>query len=274
MICPSCKTQYADDTLKFCLQDGTPLAVAPVTEMPAVIPDETETVVSGRGWPAQGRGWDQSQVTRVASPQPETKRSNTGLAVLLTALGMLVIFGVAGAGAWLYWKDQPRDSPKNDNSGRNLNSKSTPTPMPSPVIATTVPVTPPPNVNTEEIKRNVAKTIMTWRSMAESRDLDSYIGNYADTVDYYLKKGASKSFVRADKQRAFKMFDSIRSNITNMDIIVAPSGNEVTVTFDKEWDFSGASRSTGKVKQQMKLKYSDGEWLITSERDLKLYYKN
>jgi hypothetical protein len=195
---------------------------------------------------------------------------------------MLVVFGVVGLGAWFYLKGNQGEVAQNTNSspdkGRDLNSKPTLVtplvPSPGPAAPTKTPQTPPPTVNTDEIKRDVAKTIMTWRSMAESRDLDSYIGNYADTVDYYLKKGASKSFVRSDKQRAFRMFDSIRSNITNMDITVAPTGDQATVVFDKEWDFSGASRSTGKVRQQMKLKNFDGVWLITGERDLKVYYKN
>lgn len=284
LICPKCRTHYADDTLKYCLQDGAVLAAAPIAETPTVVLGETETVVSSRGqehtrMPA-GNDWAQGQATRAATLQTETRRSNTGLAVLLTAIGMLAIFGVVGIGAWLYLKNGQGEAPKNDNSrpdsGRNLNSKTTSSPANTPARANTATPAPgsPPAINTEEIKRDVAKTIMTWRSMAESRDVDSYMGNYADTVDYYLKKGASRSFVRADKQRAFSMFDSIKSDITNMDIKVDPSGDEATVTFDKEWDFSGAKRSTGKVRQEMKLKNYNGDWLITSERDLKLYYKN
>ena len=123
-----------------------------------------------------------------------------------------------------------------------------------------------------EIKKEVAKTIYTWKSTAESHDLDSYMGNYAETVDYYLKKGASRSVVRADKQRAFDRFDTLESDISNMDITVAPSGDEATALFDKEWEFEGETRSKGKVRQEMRFKKVNGAWLITAEKDIKVYY--
>src|ERR1051325_6980190 len=97
--CPQCGTQYSDVTLSFCLQDGTPLVAVPQTDTPTVVLGETETVVPGRNAirvpidDSQTSGWGQSQVTRVA-PSPERKGSNTALAVVLTAAGMLVIFAV------------------------------------------------------------------------------------------------------------------------------------------------------------------------------------
>ena len=115
---------------------------------------------------------------------------------------------------------------------------------------------------------------MTWKSMAESRDLDSYMGNYAEKIDYYAKKGVSRSYVRDDKRKYFDGFTSIRSDITNMDITVSPSGDEATVLFDKEWDSEGAKRSAGKLRQELKLRNVSGDWLITSEKQLKVYYQN
>ena len=74
------------------------------------------------------------------------------------------------------------------------------------------------------------------------------MGNYADKVDYYLNKGVGQSFIRTDKQRAFDKFDSINLDIDNIDITVKPTGDDVTVQFDKEWEFEGATRSEGKVE--------------------------
>jgi hypothetical protein len=51
------------------------------------------------------------------------------------------------------------------------------------------------------------------------------------------------------------------------------SGERATAVFDKEWNFSGAEKtSAGKVKQQLQLKKVNGQWLISGERDLKVYY--
>jgi hypothetical protein len=58
-----------------------------------------------------------------------------------------------------------------------------------------------------------------------------------------------------------------------MDITVAPTGDEVTVQFDKEWEFEGATRSEGKVRHELKMKRVSGAWLITSERDIQEYRK-
>ena len=163
-ICPSCKTQYPDDTLQFCLQDGTPLAWAESPDMPTVVIGETETVVSRAG---QGRmsipvndpnspAWQPSQVTRVATAVPEKKGLNTALAVVLTALGMIVLFGIVGLAALVFWKNSQQASVSNTANTTNLpggmvntnyNTNRTPqsTPFATPLTTSTNPTpTPPP----------------------------------------------------------------------------------------------------------------------------------
>jgi ketosteroid isomerase-like protein len=281
MICPTCNARYEDDTLKFCLEDGTPLAPGPVTEAPTVAFGDIETVVSPRRTGEARGGWDQSSAAPFVPQQPQARKSNTGLTVFLTALGMLIIFGIVGAGAWIYLGGRNGGTPQ-DNSLTSIGTSNNETPnskpntrsSPSPTAngwSNTLP-SPAEPVNAVEIKKEVAKTIYTWKSTAESHDLDSYMGNYAETVDYYLKKGASRSAVRADKQRAFDRFDTLESDISNIDITVAPSGNEATALFDKEWEFEGETRSKGKVRQEMRFKKVNGEWLITAEKDIKVYY--
>lgn len=168
--CPACKTQYSDDTLQFCLQDGTPLEWMGQAETQTVVLGETETVV-GRG--GQGRvnipvadpnqsAWQPSQVTHVATAMPEKKGSNTMLAVLITAVGMLILFGIIGLAALFFWKNAQRASVGNTNdanltgwnvNGGNVNSGTySKSPMPTstrpsstPVATpTATPVSPPP----------------------------------------------------------------------------------------------------------------------------------
>jgi ketosteroid isomerase-like protein len=267
MICPQCGTQYGDDGLRYCLQDGTPLTPGSVTGAPTVELGDAETVVS----PSRSR-----QVS--PQPYPEERKASVLPAVLLTILGMLVLFGVVGGGIWLYLRNGQGDTGKNNGNfgsqnsapNRNSNLKNTlaKNAANSGANSQNSAAVRPQNVNVDEIRREVAKTIMTWRSMAESRDLDSYMDNYADTADYYLKKGASKAFIRSDKQKAFTMFDKIKLEIDDFDITVAPSGDEATAQFDKEWEFEGEKTSKGKVRQELKLKLANGAWLITSEKDL------
>lgn len=278
MMCPNCRARYDDDTLKFCLEDGTPLVAGPVTEAPTVAFGNVGTVLSPKG--QTGASWGPGQTGGFSPPTqpPPARKSNTGLAVLLTALGMLVIFGIVAAGAWMYFKDRQGERQNSNSSLTSVSTANSATPNSKPNTRSTPSPAAnswsntPPAVSDEEVKKEVAKTIYTWKSTAESHDLDSYMGNYAETVDYYLKKGASRAFVRDSKEKAFDTFDSISIDISNLSVTPGPAGDEASADFDKEWVFDGSRRSTGKVRQQLQLKRVHGEWLITAERDLKVYY--
>lgn len=146
-ICPACKTRYSDDTLRFCLQDGTPLAHSLEGETPTVVLAETETVAARRGDPGLSSmsdpgsaAWQHSQVTHVATQGAEKKSSNTTVAVAATAVGMLLLFAIAGVGAFLVFKSSGgignSEPPKNVNTSNSLATIS-PTPMSSPTATRT-----------------------------------------------------------------------------------------------------------------------------------------
>lgn len=103
--------------------------------------------------------------------------------------------------------------------------------------------------------------------------MDSYMNCYAETIDYYKAKGWSRSRVRADKQRAFSAFERLRISLENISVSLDSSGARATAVIDKTWDFTGAGRSnTGSVQQQITLVKSSGRWLISGEKDMKVYY--
>jgi len=288
-VCPKCNVYYDDDTLSFCLDDGTPLTFASQSDTPTAFLTDTELVtrVRASGAAPDPRFMD-SQVTHVGSlagPQPQ--KSRTALAVILTAFGMIVVFGVIGVIGYIIYlnKDRPIISnvETNKNGGManlsNTNSSSFPTPVNSPqgnslasnVSTPTVNPTPPP-VDEPAVKSEVSKQVYSWKSALESRDLNTYMGNYAGTLDYYTKRGVSYSFVRADKARAFASFSSMSSDISNMSVSTSSDGQTATAVFDKAWTFSGTKTSSGKVRSQLIFRRTNGRWLIISERDLKVYY--
>jgi len=63
----------------------------------------------------------------------------------------------------------------------------------------------------------------------------------------------------------------MKITLSNMTVTPDASGETATAVFDKEWVFEGAKYSAGKVQTQLKLKKTGGQWLITGERDLKVY---
>lgn len=290
-ICPTCQSHYTDDTLLYCLQDGTALVIDE-SQNPAptvAFPGETETIVKNRQPdtspnPQKSQTWDW-QTREPANYQTRRKGSNKALILVTALLAMILVFGIIGIGAWLYFsKEKPEiaqntnvnsSTPENARKNTNVNSAAFPSPNLSKTPTEEKTLPPTPDFDPEQIKEEVSETVNSWASMTESRDVSAYMNNYAGTVDYYNRKGASASAVRADKQRAFAAYDTIEMEISNLRVTTDASGETATAVFDKEWHFEGNGRSSeGKVQSQLRFRKIGGAWKIIGEKDLKVYYTN
>lgn len=288
-ICPQCQTSYTDDSLQFCLQDGTPLTASPTTNS---WNDSEETLVSPRrdrmpsNLPPQNVAGSREVVVTEAP-----RKSNTALIVALTTLITLLAAGAAIIGFWYVKRNDKKDvalnvnskppantivpnvaqnsnvnfSVVNVNASQNSNaSKPTPTPTPKPTLN--------PN-EAKEIKSDVENVVEGWNDALENHDLDAHLSKYADSVDYYKSGGVGVETVRGDKQRAFEAYDEIKINISNLKVTPDASGEKAVAVFDKKWQFEGEDKfSSGKVQQQLQFAKIGGKWRITSEKDLKIYY--
>ena len=290
-ICPQCRTSYTDDSLQFCLQDGTPLVGSPTTNNL----DESETVISPRqdkmrfDLPYQQNAAGSREVIVAETP----RKSNTGLIVTLTALLTLLTAGAGVAGIFYLKRNEKNNVALNVNSkppaniiapnvaqnsninfpvvnaNANQNSNSvTPVPIATPI--------PKPTLNpneVKEIKSDVENVVEGWNDALENHDLDAHLSKYADSVNYYNAGAASIEKVRADKQRAFEAYDEINLDISNLKVTPDETGEKATAVFDKKWKFEGEDKfSSGKVQQQLQLAKIGGKWRITGEKDLKVYY--
>ncbi len=292
--CPSCQSQYTDDTLQFCLQDGSPLNYVPNSQMKTANYGEQETVVTNRqshqiNTPrnTQPTNWQPDQFSSGQSFAPPAKSSNASVAFVLTAFVLVLFLSLAGVGAWLYIKGAKPDSNGNilltkkepDSEASNKSSTAPQNPSKITPMATRQPDTSVTNANStpapvdqEQLKKDVSQRVYAWKSAAESHNLDSYMNNYAETVNYY-NKSKSRAAVRDDKQRAFTLYSSINITLTELSVTPDATGENATAIFDKSWVFEGEKRSAGKVRTQLQFKKINGLWLITGEKDLKLYYK-
>ena len=300
-LCPQCRTEYTDDALKYCLQDGTPLTDSPNPITSPNFNTESETVISPKrvepirfdppsSFQSNQANWQPSEPIVV---EREPKKSNTPMIVALTFLGTLLLLGLGGAVAWVYFNNKKNVAVVNtnnvaapnraananaaNNQSSNTNSTNANTNLASPTPTATPTPIPKPTINPQQSKQitgDVKDVIDEWKSSSENLDIESHLSNYADTVDYYRGGKVSLAKVRADKQRAFDAYDSIEFNIDNLKVTPDSSGDKATAIFDKEWKFEGADKySAGKVQQQLTLGKIGGRWLITGEKDLKLYYK-
>lgn len=297
-ICPNCHTQYTDDTLRFCLQDGAPLTGAPVTRQPTVsLAGQAMETVSSEADGSVATRWKQDSAVARAAVAETKSRSRWLIWAAAGVFSLIFLGGIAALGLWLYFKDRPPIAANLENGKSNqkgvpsLNVNTNPatptsTRLVSPTPAATAPASninsnvgdmlldPSPAINKEQASGEVSQQVQSWRSSTESGDTSALVRKYAPSVQYYNKSNASPEFIRADKQRAYRMFGSMSIRISNMDVNVSASGETATAHFDKEWVFDGARRSTGKVRQQLQFRRINGQWLITGERDIRVYYAN
>lgn len=286
-ICPHCQTTYTDDSLQFCLQDGSPLSSVSTQNW-----SESETLVSPKFTTNKDNStWqpvtnaDSYDVLHPSAP----RKSKTGLTVALTILATLLVVGGAAAGFLIYQNNRKTEvvqninikptgspSPNNSNANQKTNANGNANVNANINAAPTVSPSAKPTLNPKEadaIKSSVKDVIEDWKDATENHDLDAHLANYADTVDYYKGGKVGLAKVRADKERAYSMYDDIDISIENLKITPDAAGETVTAVFDKKWDFQSSEKSnTGKVQQQLTFSKVGGAWRITGEKDLKVYY--
>jgi ketosteroid isomerase-like protein len=142
--CPTCRRTYADDTLRFCLEDGTPLdAAAPLNSdetllmdsaSPGSEPPPTEILDFGaaptvrsldedataqpRKAAATARQQARPTINEFQNPSAPAPRNTTSV-VAVTAVATILVLAVGGVGAWLLL----RDKGGNGNGGSNTTNE-------------------------------------------------------------------------------------------------------------------------------------------------------
>jgi hypothetical protein len=301
--CPTCQSTYTDDSLRFCLQDGTALvnvsrsagAVGPT------IPDQEKTLLIN----SAGRGGDEPPPTEilpappmptlvaprphVTAPQPSTRPTaagptdaataqgakNNALIIPITIALTVLVLAVAGLGAWLLFGNRESAT----GNVRVDRTTSTPTPAASPAATSTPAASPSPSpspVNVAVLRKEVMEALNGWAQSSMERDIDAQMSYYADTLDiYYTRTNVSASVVRADRQRAYDAYSTLDIELSNVQITPDTTGQLANALLDKTWNFEGEEKaSSGSVQQEIRLAKRDGHWLIIGEKDVQVYYVN
>lgn len=302
--CPTCQSTYTDNSLRFCLQDGTALVDAGrSTDAGPTIPDQEKTLLinsAGRGGhepppteilPHAGMPTMLSpQRSPVTTPQPPRQTAaspydaattqrpkNNALVIPITIAVTVLVLAVAGLGAWLLFGNKGSNGTGNSSAGRTTSTTTTTTSSPA---ATSTPVaspsTPPSPVNVAVLRKEVMETLNGWAESSMARDIDAQMSYYADTLDiYYTKTNVSASVVRADRQRAYDTFSTLDIELSNVQITPDTTGLLANALLDKTWNFEGEDKaSSGSVQQEIRLAKRNGRWRIIGEKDVQVYYVN
>lgn len=128
-ICPACNTTYTDDTLRFCMKDGTPLVSSDAASTQTN--EEEQTVVSSQNLREpkmvvplrdESNPRETPGLTAAAVPQQKplpARKSNSGA---LVTLGVLALLAIGGFGAWwLFAGRSGKSETAATNSRTNLN---------------------------------------------------------------------------------------------------------------------------------------------------------
>ena len=126
-----------------------------------------------------------------------------------------------------------------------------------------------------QVKREIADFMNGWRETNEKKDIEAHLRHYADTLQiYYGESNKDKGLVRTDRERAYRIYDTISFELDKLKI-TPESMESATVVFDKSWTMKNQKKtSTGSVQQEIHLTKSGGKWLIDGEKDVKVYFIN
>jgi hypothetical protein len=261
-VCPKCHSSFTDETLSFCLTDGSPLVHTESnadflsTEFP-----DADTVFDRE--PTLAGSFANPTTSHFAAQQTqilEGKRKSSKT-LLYTALALLIV-AAAGTGSWWYFRDNIREIYN----------------PPKQVIASseakkiTSPLTPE---QTAQIKKEIEDFLGSWKNSIEKRDINDQMRHYAKTLEiFYRDSGKDQNSVRAERLKAIERYDALNLYLTKIEV-TPESDRFARVVFDKNWVFRGKDRfSSGAVQQEMGLVKSDGKWYIVIEKDLQIYNMN
>jgi hypothetical protein len=146
--CPVCKTNYADDSLSFCLADGTPLIDAA---------DEEPTVV--RPIAKDALRVDLPTAEPVIAPKPAPSPSGSSamwlkIAIAVVVLGIVAVGAVGLAGLVVYY---------NTGGGTPTPTPGTPTPKPT--------ATATPDIEKERLKDEIANIQRRLEEQKKNADI-------------------------------------------------------------------------------------------------------
>ena len=295
--CPNCDRVYTDPALNFCLADGSFLLATGDQKVSKLAPTISASEMPTEALPAKEKPRRETApptapsltpplarpvYTPAPQPQPAAPDRKTYLWVVI----VILFAGVVALAYLLIQRSSNENHTAESASTSNSNSISinapstprataTPTPIATP-SATRTP-TPTPTPDTASARSEVTTLMNSWAESLSKQDLNSNMRFYADRLDSYYQLGSvSREQVRANRQAIFSRYSSSTNvQLSNVSIVVDPSGTKATVTYDNAYNWRGGPKYlTGKSHNMMVLSKFGSQWLITSERHLETYYED
>jgi len=129
-----------------------------------------------------------------------------------------------------------------------------------------------PSVNRSETQQEIRTVLTRWGETLLEGDVAEHVSLYAPTVSpYFTKKGATRAQIRDDVRQMLGHYGKMTVYKIS-DISITPiDANNAFATFRKHWETEG-SKFSGEEREQLKLTRKGGDWLIASEREVKVFW--
>lgn len=306
--CSTCQTVYTDDSLSYCLQDGSKLAVVrdssseetlqisaaeartsgaepPPTEilrpedMPtARVDGPVPTREQGRARPTALNTEPRPVSTSTVAAPP---KSNSAVIALSVVVGLLLLT-LGGLITWVMMRDgrqttETRNVTTNSNQVEKRQENTTATPRANTNSNANVSATPQASpVDVAAARAEVQAALNAWAETVRSGNLEDHMKYYADVLDvYYNATNVSRSRVQVEREAAFAKYSSMDMQVANINLEIDQTGTRAIATFDKTFDFRNEEKSfNGSGLNRFWFTKMGGRWRITGEKELKNYYVN
>ena len=277
--CPSCLNQYTDLTLKFCLQDGTPLSAMPERKQSTIDTVAfSQPVTAASFLPTSDFRIEQSPQNRTQQnikpdAVPKAKRTSKALVALAVIVPVLTLSGAGVASGWFLLKDRLNTMSEQKDARQDDQAASAPVPVAS-AVPETIKANDPASTDAEAVKAEITNAVEQWKDLTEGHNAEKLSQMYGEKVDYLGTTGVSNAEIRATVQKLFDAYSDIDLQISNLSVAVDSEGQAATAIFDNEWDYEASPKlSSGKAHTKLHFQRSGSDWKIVSERQLKIYYK-
>jgi ketosteroid isomerase-like protein len=280
--CPSCLNQYTDLTLKFCLQDGTPLSAMPEKKQSTIDTVAFSQPVTAASFLPNTSDFKIEQPPQNRTQQnirpdavPKAKRTSKALVALAVVVPVLTLSVAGVASGWFLLKDRLNAmSEQKQLKQEEDQSASAPIPVASAVPEAIKANDPSASADAEAIKTEITNAVKQWKDLTEGHNAEKLSQMYGEKVDYLGTTGVTNAEVRATVQKLFDAYSDIDLQITNLSVAVDAEGQAATAIFDNEWDYEASPKlSSGKAHTKLHFQRAGSQWKIVSERQLKIYYK-
>lgn len=253
--CPTCDRMYSDETLSYCLEDGSVL-VADVSSA------ETQRIPAARitNLPTEimQAPRQQAQATAPMTTLPPARHNQT---LLYVVIALLALIAGGFAVAWLTSTNKERAQ---EEKPRDATSNSAPKQEAAQATATPAPQSTSSPALTEEAVRNL---IERWRLAQNSKDFAAYQSCYDQSFEG-IKRTASGREVKYDysgwmQDRRRMMNEALGLNVEVRSLQVSVNGDTAEVSFTQTYrsaSYSDEGRKLMRVRrtaQGDKIVYED-----------------